>query len=309
MATATKAVYREVWTGYINKSFKKSDSDIGWYNRAKSFDAYVDKDDWIHIVNEGAKPGVLVDNTTYPIALQTNDSDSDFSFKLNKFQTKRTAVSDDTLHAISYDRMALVLEQHRDAITDKRYEMALHAVCPASTATTKIFTATGTADSAGRNTLKREDLLKLKKLFDSLLVPLNDRVLVLCSDHVNDLLAQDQAFRDQYYNYQSGKILNLYGFDVYESPYCPYAAATGATAGAKVAVGTAPTSTDSQVSVAFVASKVLRADGSLKMYYLHAEQNPSYQQSEVNFKKYSIFIPMQDDACAMIYSPITVAAD
>lgn len=34
---------------------------------------------------------------------------------------------------------------------------------------------------------------------------------MLCNDHVNDLLEDDQKFRDQYYNYTTGKVMNMYG--------------------------------------------------------------------------------------------------
>ena len=53
-------------------------------------------------------------------------------------------------------------------------------------------------------------------------VPTEGRRLVLCTDHVNDLLLVDQKFKDQYYNYTSGKIANLYGFEVYEYVSCPF---------------------------------------------------------------------------------------
>ena len=43
------------------------------------------------------------------------------------------------------------------------------------------------------------------------------RQLVLCPDHVNDLLLTSQAFREQYnIDRNSGKVGNLYGFEIYE---------------------------------------------------------------------------------------------
>ena len=46
-------------------------------------------------------------------------------------------------------------------------------------------------------------------------MPEDGRVLVLCPDHVNDLLEADQTFKDKFYNYTTGKLLNMFGFEVY----------------------------------------------------------------------------------------------
>ena len=73
-----------------------------------------------------------------------------------------------------------------------------------------------------RKRITRQDIIALKDKFDKLKVPTAGRRLVLCTDHVNDLLLQEQKFADQYYNYQTGKIANLYGFEVYEFVGNPY---------------------------------------------------------------------------------------
>ena len=54
--------------------------------------------------------------------------------------------------------------------------------------------------------MTRKDIVRLKKLFDKNKVPKAGRCLVLCSDHVADLLENDQKFYNQYYNAESGKI-------------------------------------------------------------------------------------------------------
>ena len=54
-------------------------------------------------------------------------------------------------------------------------------------------------------------------------IPGKDRVLVLCSDHVNDLLETEQKFKEHYnINRTDGKICRMYGFDIYEYDGTPY---------------------------------------------------------------------------------------
>ena len=58
-------------------------------------------------------------------------------------------------------------------------------------------------------------------------------------------MEDDQKFRDQYYNYTSGKIANMYGFEVYEFENCPYFTKEGT----KVPLKDTPGETDFQASL------------------------------------------------------------
>ena len=290
----------EAWTGYLIKSFKTSMESVGWYQRLKSFDQFVNHD-VIHLVEVGVKPEVLVNNTTYPLGISTI-ADADKAISLDKFQTKRRVVTDDALYAISYDKMKSDIELHKDAISDKRYQKAIHALAPTQSADGAPVFATSGAVSAidsKRKALTPADLIKLKAQFDALKVPTSDRVLVLCPDHVNDLLAIDPKFADQYANYTTGVIANRYGFQIYEYQDCPMYNATTAEKLAFIAIATA---TDTIASVAFAASRALRADGSLKMYFAEAKNNPASQQNEVNFRKYANGLPMDNKCIAAIYA-------
>lgn len=294
---ASVGVFTEAWTGYLNKAFKNGEESIGWYNRIRSFDQHVEND-VIHLVNVGVKPEVLINNTTYPIGISTIE-DADKPIGLDKYQTKRTVVTDDVLHAISYDKMASDIELHKEAVEEKKFAKAIHAIAPYDNAKGAIVRATTGEAFEGRKRMVLTDILKIKKLFDDLKVPMSERILVLCPDHANDLLALDQRFADQYANHETGKISRKFGFEIYEFVDCPlYSTATAK----KIPFGAVATEKDRPASVAFAANKVMRADGSLKMYYKKAENNPDTQQSEINFRKYSICLPMGTDCVAAIFS-------
>jgi hypothetical protein len=293
-------VYTEVWTGEMVKAFRTSVESIGWLNRIRSYDQYAEND-VIHFVHIGGDPDVLVNNTTYPIPVQAI-TDADKAISLDKYQTKQTPITDDELYAISYDKMSSLIERHRDTINEKKYARALHALAPAGhTAATPVILTTGDNSTDGtRRMITRGDIINMKGLFDVQKIPVAGRILVLCPDHVNDLLEKDQKFAEQYYNYTTGKVSNLYGFEVYEYPESPYYTLSTKV---KKAYGAVPSATlDRQASVSFYAPRMMKATGSTKMYYSEAKTDPATQQSLINFRHYFICLPLKSEAIGAIVS-------
>lgn len=292
---ALEGVYTEVWTGELVKQLRGG-MTASFLDGVSDYSAAVNNE-VVHLVDVGGDPDVLINNTTYPIAAQELE-DGDIALGLDKFQTKKTPVSDDQLFAISYDKMGSVIERHGDAITIAKFKKAAHALAPNSnTAKTPVVPTSGEDDN-GRKKCTRKDIIALKRKLDALQVPTAGRRLVLCSDHVNDLLEDDQKFRDQYYNYTTGKIANMYGFEVYEFENCPYFTKEGT----KVPFKNSPSGTDHQASFCFYTKRVFRAQGSTKMYYRDAQTNPDYQQNGVNFRHYYIVLPKKMEAIGAIYS-------
>lgn len=296
-------IYTEVWTGEMIKAFRNSIESIGWIAKIRKYDQYVEND-VIHFVNIGGDPDVLVNNTTYPIDIQSLE-DEDKPIGLDKYQTKATRVTDDELHAISYDKMGSVIERHRDSIDQTKYSRAIHALAPGSNiAGTPVLLTSGQNSADGvRRKITRTDIILLKKAFDDLKVPSTGRVLVLCPDHVSDLLDIDQKFADQYHNYTSGKIANLYSFEVYEYVDNPYFRQNRT----KLPYGSVPASGDFMASVAFYAPRMMRATGSTKTYLSEAKDNPTTQENLINFRHYFIALPLKNEAIGAIVSSVVNA--
>ena len=124
--------------------------------------------------------------------------DKDIAIKLDKFQTKATPITDDELYAISYDKTARVKEGHANSINDAKFTKAAHALCAnKNTETTPVLKTTGEKDPAtNRLRLTVNDLVEMKRALDNLRVPSDGRRLVLCPDHVNDLLLTSQCLAD-----------------------------------------------------------------------------------------------------------------
>lgn len=292
-----EGVFTEVWTGELVKKLNAG-LQATFLNGIPDYSTNVNNE-VIHLVDVGGDPDVLVNNTTYPIPIQDLE-DGDIAIGLDKFQTKATRVTDDELYAISYDKFGSVVERHRESIVTVKYKKFAHALAPYShTAKTPVIQTSGEKDAvSGRNKLTPKDIIALKRAFDNMEVPEDGRVLVLCPDHVNDLLELDQSFKDKYYNYTSGKLMNMYGFEVYTFVNAPYFNKSGV----KLAYNVVPTATDHKGSFAFYRPRMFRAQGSTKMYYSEAATNPQTQENLVNFRNYDIVLPKKMEAIGAIYS-------
>lgn len=291
-------VFREIWTGELVKTLRGKMAGT-WLDGIPDNSSIVDND-VIHLVDVGVDPDVLINNTTYPIPEQALD-DEDIPVSLDKFQTKVTPVTDDELYAVSYDKISRVKESHGNAIADAKFRKAAHALCATeNTAKTPVLKTTGAADG-GRKKMTADDVLRMKAAMDKLKVPAQGRRLVLCSDHVNDLLGSSQTFKEQYnINRADGTVGKLYGFEVYEFDGNPLYT----TAGKKKVVGSTAAAGEYECSFAFQTDRVFKATGSTKMYYSEAVLNPSTQKNTINFRHYFIAMPKKADAGVVMMSDV-----
>lgn len=291
-------VLQEVWTGELVKKVRQGE-EATWLDGIPDASS-VANNDVIHLVDVGGDPDVLINNTTYPIPIQKLP-DGDIALKLDKFQTKPTSVTDDELYAASYDKMARVKESHGFAINNSKFVKAAHALCAQkNTATTPVLKTTGEKDeTTGRLRLTLKDVIALKNTLDKLGVPAQGRRLVLCSDHVNDLLGSEQQFREQYnIDRANGTVGRLYGFDIYEYAMTPYYT----TQGEKKALGSTASAGEFHCSFAFYTQRVFKCTGSTKMYYSEAANDPQNQQNLISFRHYFLAMPKKQDAGAVIMS-------
>ena len=291
-------VYTEIWTGELVKYLRRG-LEGSWLDGIPDSSSIVNND-VIHLGDVGVEPDVLINNTTYPIPLQALD-DADIAIQLDKFQTKVTPITDDELYAISYDKMSRVKESHGNSIKDGKFKKAAHSFCANSnSAKTPVLSTTGGRDpETGRKKMTTGDLLRMKRAMDKLNVPNTDRRLVLCNDHVNDLLETDQRFKEQYnIDRNNGTVGRLYGFDIYEFSNNPLYTTDGVKKSVFATAGTG----EFQCSFAFYTQRVFKATGSTKMYFSEASTDPEYQRNKVNFRHYFIAMPKKMDAGVVMMS-------
>ncbi|PCI11874.1 MAG: hypothetical protein COB73_00790 [Flavobacteriaceae bacterium] len=257
-----------------------------WLSRVPSKNQWVGND--VIKLNEiGADPTVLIDNNTYPIAVSQR-TDTSTAISLFKYDTENTKVTDDEAYALPYDKSGTVQRQHRETLEEETQAHALHSIAPAAnTADTPILQTSGAAiGGAGtRLRLTYKDLVDFKQKLDALKIPKKGRVLVLCPDHIADLLLEDKALNVQYNNHTTGAIAKNYvGFEIFEDINAPEYT-VGLT---KIAYGGAA---GTAASVFFLANRTAKARGTVTRYLSKASDDPQNRETVIGFRLYFIAIP------------------
>jgi hypothetical protein len=270
--------------------------DNTWLAAVKSKPEWVGND-VIKIPVRGTAPKVLINNTIYPINSDQRE-DGKVVISLYKYETENTEVTTDELYALPYEKVNDVQVQHRETLEDVTAQHALHSIAPQTgTATTLIIETTGDDDGTGRKRLRTNDLITAKKKLDKLKVPKEGRVLVLCSDHVADLLLEDKSFNVRYQNTETGAIAKkYYGFEIYESTYAP----TYNASNVKDAFETATPGLEA--SVFFHKNFVVKAPGTAERYAVDKANNPKYRRHEIGFEIHWVCVAIKDEGTGAIVS-------
>jgi hypothetical protein len=256
----------------------------------------------IHIPTSDFEPTVLVNNTTYPLALEEY-TDEDVTISLDKYQSLPTNLSDDQIMGASYDRIDSATMAHSTAITAKKYKKAAHALAPTadSVATPMVLVlGNGTEASGERLRCTYESLVALKDACDKAGMPETGRRLVLCSDHWNDLLLDRNNFGDQLVNYNAGTVVpNICGFEIYKYTANPFFNATAKT---KLPFTALPIAGQYQGSFVFVVSNTAKKTGITKQYFEPASADTQNQTNKVAYRHYFIVCPKRNQYLAALIS-------
>jgi len=295
---------QEIWTDILVKNLKKGE-DAQFISELPDHSDKViaakGDNDIIHLVDVGADPEVLINNTTYPLPV-VSQADRDIAITLDKFQTEATQVTDDELAYIAYDKISLVQAKHIKAINAAKFSKAAHALAPqGDTPLTPVIATTGADDGTGRKKMRYKDLLALKRKFDSAGFEAEGRILVLSPDHYNDLLDDPDLknfFSGQYLDEGTGNLNKfLAGFKIYWYLRTPYFRASDKT---KVSYGAIPQSGYYRATIAFVADDMFRATGRTKNYA--SEPEPKYQAWLYNVRHNFIALPKKQRSIGAIIS-------
>lgn len=254
----------------------------------------------IHLPIETFQPEVLINNTTYPIALQAFD-DTNVTIQLDKYQTKVTTLSDDQIMGASYPRIDSATRGHVVQITSAKYRKAAHAIAPASNAAkTPVLTLDLSAATTGNEKadLAYNKIVELKEKFDAQEFPTEDRRLVLSTELENTLLLDRNRFGNLLANLNTGEVAPMIaGFKIFSYVANPYYT----SAGVKKAFGSIPNgTTDKRASFAFVGTNIAKKTGLTKQYFAPAAQDPENQTNKLNYRHYFIAVPAKNEQVGAI---------
>lgn len=248
----------------------------------------------IHIPITTFRPGVLINNTAYPIALVAYD-DTSMTVQLDKYQTKVTTLTDDQATGSSYAQIDVITKSHRDDITEAKFAKAIHSIAPQTTVAGDTFVIQCTGDEVtpgGRRKMLWKDLVAARKQMNDAKCKKRGRRIVLCDDHVTDLLEDNSnKYADKLADYLSGTIKGvLAGFEVYENVDNP----AYTPAGVKKVWGAVSAATDRNASIIFHPENIVKKTGMTKQYFADAKTNPQVQQNEYAVRHYFIAVPVMN---------------
>jgi hypothetical protein len=161
---------------------------------------------------------------------------------------------------------------------------------------------TGADNGSSRKRMVIADLALAKFKLDALKVPLDQRILVLCNDHVNDLLQVDQSFRDRYYNTKTGEPVDFLGFKIFQDVYNPVYAGNLTK---KAFDAAAAPSTDRNASLFFYGPRAFKAMGAVEMFYRDKSIDPENRQTVLGFQLHHIVLPKKNIGFGAIVSGMT----
>ena len=303
----SETIFRQIWTGETIKKMRLAEA-LTWISAIKlDYSQYVKTlNEEVQAINLASFPGlpdVLIDNDQYPIDSQDLPTDP-LTINLNKYQTKQTTISDDELYANSTKLMANHIEAHTTSLLRNKVGKGAWNICPSNnnTATMPVLSATGGDDGTGRKMLTFDDLLAFKRLLDNNEDDNNpgSRILVLDTDHENDLCALDQKFKDQYFSYLTGKPYSMLNFTFYGSNLNPYYNVGNKQ---KLSFGGVVTNSHRKASMYFNTQRALIANGQTKVYLAPAAQNPGEQANKMNMRHYHLITRVMNEGVGAIISP------
>jgi len=239
------------------------------------------KNNAINITEIGADPAVRINPAVYPVPGAVR-VDNNNSIGLTYFETENTYIPYKELHGYPIEKEGSVIMDHRKSLEEQTAAWSTYNLSIDQAAAKKyVVEATGAANASGYKAVLAKDIATLKKKYDDDKVPVgNNRILILSSMAVNDLLNEDKAFTTQYNNHKDGLIVpNFYGFKIYEDRYTPWYTA----AGVKLAWGAVPSGTNRPASVSLYLPRTWKAKGDLIMSSVDVRSNPSYRRSEIGF--------------------------
>lgn len=267
---------KEIWISKLMENFYPNGD---WLLAGTNMSEFVENNT-INLADCGVDPEVYVNNTSYPIDI-VERTDTALTIGLDYYDTKNTVVRNATAVQLAYNKLESVVKQHRQALRKKNLQKAAHAYGPAGhTANTPILQLAGNGSIV-------DLIIDAQKALDEVEAP-EERVLILCPEHVAKLRKEDKAlFKDVFGQNGSNE---LYGFKVYKSTVTPIYNGTAKT---KNAFGAAAApSTDVKSSLFYVASEVMYADGEYDMF--SRLKDPEARGDVVGFQKRFVALPIRN---------------
>ena len=282
---------KQIWISQIMENFYP---EASFLNFTKDMTEHVENDK-INLADCGFDPEVLINNTTYPIPI-VQRADIPLSIELDLYETENTLVRSPDAVELAYDKLESVIYGHRMTLRAKSGQKAAHAFAPnTDSENTPVLVTTGDNNGEGFKRLIPEDILKLKKRYDLLDVPYDNRYLVLDPNHIEDLILYDlKAFKD-ITDFKNGEPNRFAGFNILQyTKTAKYNLLTKT----KMPFGSVSNANTTYSSFSFSSEEVMKADGTVNMF--ERVNDPELRATIVGFDKRFIALPIRNKAIGAI---------
>lgn len=288
-------IEKQYWIAMLKENFIPSTSFL---SRSVDMSEFVDYNK-INLAEAGVDPKVLVDNTNFPIA-SAQRTDTPLELPLHTFDTENTIVRNIEEKESAYKKMESVVRAHKNALLRQTSSFAANSWAPSKNADlTPVRATTGAPNASGQKALSFEDILQLRSWFTGREVPVDSLVLVLNSIHEADLLAEDaKRYKEMIVNGQ------IWGIKYFTSSVLPYyTAATGAKKAYGAAVAEA---TDTQASLMYCDTEVMRAMGTTEVFAKY--KDPEQRGDILGYQQRFTALPIRGKYVATLYSEKAAAS-
>ena len=271
---AFAGLLKEIWIGKLMENFYP---DGSWLAESQDMSDFVNFNT-INLADCGIDPEVLVNNITYPVEMEER-TDGALTLPLDYFDTVNTVVRNATAIQLAYNKLESVIRQHRLALYKKNLQKASHAYGPSANGALKPVI------KIGANII--DAFIDAEQKFNDLEVPMDGRIVQLCSLHKAMLKKEDKAlYKDIFGANGTG---TLYSFKVYDSSVTPV---YDGTTEAKKAFGAASAEDDLKSSLFYSKYEVMRADGEYDMF--SRLKDPEARGDIIGFQKRFLAMPIRD---------------
>lgn len=214
------AIQRELWQPVIKEQLFKANEFLNYLRNA---DEYVIGGRIVHIPQSGGPASVEKNRSSLPATIVTR-TDTDITYPLDEYTTDPVLIPNADTVELSYDKTSSVIRENTSGLMEFVGDDIIYKLVANTPAGSKIATtgsaAVGTAPGAtgNRKIITEADLRAAQLLLNKQNVPKADRYLLLPSDFINQLMADNNlkyAFQ-QVVNLPEGVIAKLYGFNILE---------------------------------------------------------------------------------------------
>lgn len=212
-------VNMDVWAAEIKEQLFPNNSIV---HEATNDDVYATKDKVI-IPVAGANPDVLLNNTSYPLAVDQR-TDSTVEYDVEKLETKPTVIAGLEGLSLSYDKRKSVMHAHVESLNTKSATYCINKWSPKTSAGGVVVRTTGGARPAivkgatgNRKLIELDNIITMAELLDEADIDEDGRIAFFPSKMKNDLMRiADIRKRDTFgiETLPSGVVSKIMGFKV-----------------------------------------------------------------------------------------------